>query len=231
MTKMTKGMLTKEKTYAAAKKLFYEKGYINTTVKDICAEANIKLGTFTYHFESKDSLAIDIYKEFSSAIISDVYTILEHQTDPYTDAFMRDITSYRVYYTAIHSNQHAKRFYSEICSIEAFRSVNYKMNRQFISSILNLAAEDHELFYPVTEFNLPVITSLVSGMEIRFVYDLFNHKFEDPDEEYLIDFFLFSYYSMFVKSREDLKQKINLSRVLSQNINLQITPDFKVTYS
>lgn len=231
MTKMTKGMLTKEKTYAAAKKLFYEKGYINTTVKDICAEANIKLGTFTYHFESKDSLAIDIYREFSSAIISGVYTILEHQKEPHTDAFMHDITSYRVYYTAIHSNQHVKRFYSEICSIDAFRSVNYKMNRQFISSILNLAIEDHELFYPEKEFNLPVMTALVSGMEIRFAYDLFNHKFEDPDEEYLIDFFLFSYYSMFVKNRESLKQKISLSRVLSQNINLQIISDFKVTYN
>lgn len=231
MTKITKGMQTMNRTCDAAKKLFYEKGYINTTVKDICAEANIKLGTFTYHYESKDSLAVSIYKELSSAIISSVYTLLKNNNDLDIDEFMQDITSYRTYYTAFHSNENAKRFYSEICNTDEFRSVNYKMNRQFISSILGLAAKDHHLFYPEEEFNLPIMTSLVSGMEIRFAYDLFNYKFEETDEDFLVDFFLFSYYSNFVKDRAALKEKINISKVLSQNINLQITHSFEVNYN
>ena len=47
---------TKMKIYAAAAVLFEQKGIENTTIRDICAEANVSIGSFYHHFDGKDEL-------------------------------------------------------------------------------------------------------------------------------------------------------------------------------
>ena len=49
---MAKG--TREKIINTAWKLFYEKGFGETTINDILREADISKGTFYYYFRSKD---------------------------------------------------------------------------------------------------------------------------------------------------------------------------------
>ena len=51
---MAKG--TREKIINTAWKLFYEKGFGETTINDILREADISKGTFYYYFRSKDDL-------------------------------------------------------------------------------------------------------------------------------------------------------------------------------
>jgi AcrR family transcriptional regulator len=51
---MAKG--TREKIINTAWKLFYEKGFGETTINDIIREADISKGTFYYYFRSKDDL-------------------------------------------------------------------------------------------------------------------------------------------------------------------------------
>ena len=47
---------TREKIVNTAWKLFYEKGFGETTINDILREADISKGTFYYYFRSKDDL-------------------------------------------------------------------------------------------------------------------------------------------------------------------------------
>lgn len=47
---------TREKIIETAWKLFYEKGFGETTINDILREADIAKGTFYYYFRSKDDL-------------------------------------------------------------------------------------------------------------------------------------------------------------------------------
>ncbi len=48
------------------KKLFYNKGYSNTTYNDICAAADIPPGTITYHFDGKRGIAGVIEDEYET---------------------------------------------------------------------------------------------------------------------------------------------------------------------
>lgn len=52
---------TRKKITEAAIHLFKEKGYENTSVTDICKEANITKGTFYYHFPNKDEITFEFY--------------------------------------------------------------------------------------------------------------------------------------------------------------------------
>lgn len=44
----------------AAAELFLNRGYAQTTLRDIAAEAGIKAGSIYYHFDSKESLLLDV---------------------------------------------------------------------------------------------------------------------------------------------------------------------------
>ena len=61
--KFKKGLKTKLKILDTAKKLFYEKGFAKTSVKEICEISEIKSGNFTYYFPTKETLVNEIYTE------------------------------------------------------------------------------------------------------------------------------------------------------------------------
>lgn len=63
MSKYKKGILTEKQILKSAKILFYNKGYIKTSMRDISDHADVKLGTLTYYFNKKQDLTIRIYSD------------------------------------------------------------------------------------------------------------------------------------------------------------------------
>lgn len=63
MSNYENGIETKNRILAACRKLFYQKGYNQTTFKDICAEAQVNQSSIHYHFKSKETLLSIIYEE------------------------------------------------------------------------------------------------------------------------------------------------------------------------
>ncbi len=61
--KTPKSARTREKLLKTSLALMEQKGYQNTTVRDICAKANVSIGTFYSYFPSKNDLFFDIYKK------------------------------------------------------------------------------------------------------------------------------------------------------------------------
>ncbi len=57
-----KARKTRERVLKTSLELMEKKGYQNATVREICAEADISIGTFYSHFPSKNDLFLDIYK-------------------------------------------------------------------------------------------------------------------------------------------------------------------------
>ena len=49
--------------FAAALKLFTEKGYFNTSVQDIQKEANVSIGSIYHYFKNKEAIAMAIYND------------------------------------------------------------------------------------------------------------------------------------------------------------------------
>jgi AcrR family transcriptional regulator len=56
MTEIAKAVSTKDRILDAAERLFAEKGFAQTSLRDITAEAGVNLAAVNYHFQSKDHL-------------------------------------------------------------------------------------------------------------------------------------------------------------------------------
>ena len=63
MTVKTRAAETRRKLIDAAVELFIDKGYLETTPKDIAAEAQLTTGAFYYHFASKEEIGVAIAEQ------------------------------------------------------------------------------------------------------------------------------------------------------------------------
>ncbi|MEG0376946.1 MAG: helix-turn-helix domain-containing protein [Eubacterium sp.] len=84
------GLETKESLYRSAKKIFYQKGYEKTTIKDIITDAKTKQGLLNYYFGAKENLAVQIYKDFSNDVV-----FRRFLPTPRLFVFMKAFQSYR----------------------------------------------------------------------------------------------------------------------------------------
>jgi AcrR family transcriptional regulator len=62
--------------------LFAERGYKNTTVRDIADAAGILSGSLYHHFDSKETMADEILRTFLDELFRDYRTIIERESDP-----------------------------------------------------------------------------------------------------------------------------------------------------
>ncbi len=67
---------TEEKIRAVAKKLFTEKGYSGTTIRDVAEEAGVNVALLNYYFRSKDKLFKAIFMENFQEYSDKISTIL-----------------------------------------------------------------------------------------------------------------------------------------------------------
>lgn len=61
------GDLTKEKIYQISREVFYESGYNNASMKEVCLRAGVKQSVFYYHYNDKSTLAKMLYSNFGIA--------------------------------------------------------------------------------------------------------------------------------------------------------------------
>ena len=60
-----KAQETRQRIFDTAVKLFMEKGYEETTMRDIAAEAGCSLGLAYRYFESKEVVVIQLYRQLA----------------------------------------------------------------------------------------------------------------------------------------------------------------------
>lgn len=73
---MKKGEMRKESIMQTAQKLFFEKGYADTSIQDILDELSISKGGFYHYFDSKNALLEEICRERSAQDVARVRTEL-----------------------------------------------------------------------------------------------------------------------------------------------------------
>jgi AcrR family transcriptional regulator len=78
LTRKERAQITRRKLVDAALELFFEKGYDNVTVDDICEKAGVSKGAFYGHFKSKDQAVLeeflkvdDYYREMLPEILKE----------------------------------------------------------------------------------------------------------------------------------------------------------------
>lgn len=75
--KYTKAKKTRANVLNAAMALMKDRGYYDTTIRDICAEAGVSIGTFYTYFPSKRDIFADIFGRADNIFESEVANALK----------------------------------------------------------------------------------------------------------------------------------------------------------
>lgn len=138
MKRSNKGFTTKYNILSCAKELFYLHGYKKTTVTEICNIADVKLGTFTYYFKTKEALVEEIYAEY----LMKVYTYVSFIENRRMDSLEKNTISTFLYYRIIFDDPNNVRFHYEVLqNISIFTFLEKNLRRIYANFVTDFDLE------------------------------------------------------------------------------------------
>lgn len=142
----------------AATKLTREKGWKNTTIRDICAEAGVSVGAFYHHFSSKQELMNHSFMLFDATLSAELPSGKGSPID-----LMKDILLTQTAFIVREAGSLITEYYQNILADENKSAAD--PNRIYYQSVLRYAQEarGQELLKPGLE------PEYVSELLIKFV--------------------------------------------------------------
>lgn len=110
MANYENGLDTKDHILQAAKELFYRKGYVGTTFKEISLLSKVNQGLIVYHFQNKASLANAVFRDYIKQSTRDIDREFSE-----TDELTRDFLSDYLYFRLIFEDSNFRRFMNVCC--------------------------------------------------------------------------------------------------------------------
>ncbi|KPU42515.1 hypothetical protein OXPF_43000 [Oxobacter pfennigii] len=141
-----KGQDKKEEIYKTAKKLLYEIGYTNTTIKRIAELSDAPISLVHYYFCKKDKIISCIYKDFLDNIVD---FLRETKPEIFTNSLLSHSVTSRIYYDIILNNSNNKRVYHEVL----LNKSNYHILNEYIINIYKKYIEDNSIIISDELFN------------------------------------------------------------------------------
>lgn len=148
----------KEELLDIAMKLFMEKGYINTSVKDIYTQANGSFGMFYHHFASKEEVFAAAMDRYTDLFVSGISDILLDRTIPYKERYKRVIVHWMGLINGrdkVRGTQHDE---------EVFRVLSSKMLSGAVDPVKQYLDEGIELGFIKTDDSRSSAIFIVYGM-------------------------------------------------------------------
>ena len=105
----------RQKLLESAVKLFIEKGYFNTSIRDIIVLSEIGTGTFYNYFIDKEDVLKALLEEFADKIISSIKVYYQEETDIY----VRFVETKRVTMEVFIQNEALSEIYSQVAGASA----------------------------------------------------------------------------------------------------------------
>jgi AcrR family transcriptional regulator len=133
-----KGQDKKELIYKNAKILLYEKGYINTAIKEIAQASNVPVSLVHYYFKKKDEIVRQLYYDFTNNI-----DLFLHKKVPkiFTNSILSHAVTSRIYYDIILSDAKNKRVYYEVLQ----NNSNYIILNKYVYKIYLQYIKDNKV--------------------------------------------------------------------------------------
>ena len=144
MKRSNKGILTQQRILKTSKELFYNKGFSNTTVKEICNQSNVKLGTFTYYYSTKEALISDIYAEY----LAKIYSCISYVENRKMNSLEKNTIASFVYYQILFNDDNNVKFHYDVLTKLSIFIVLGKNLRRFYSNFVrefNLDIDEKEI--------------------------------------------------------------------------------------
>lgn len=108
------GLESKEKIYNTAKELFYELGFVRTTLMEIAKASKINKAMIAYYFKNKNNLALEVYNEYMFDNRLKTQKAIDKQF-PGSNVALKTAIEYRVQNRNCRLNRHLNQFYHELC--------------------------------------------------------------------------------------------------------------------
>lgn len=211
------GEVTKEKIFKISKMLFYQKGFKDTKIDEISANAKVNRALISYHFKDKKNLGFMVYRH----IIDDFYTLctplcehlpIEEKAACYIFLSYRLLRNYSV-----------TRFITEIQSEEIFSEEMVNADKNFFYDIM----KKYDMISP---HQYDILSHLDYGIEkeiIRMVY--FNNAAEYIDEMVSMELHLILGYCGC--SSNQIDDIISHALIFLNNYTIEMKEDFEIIIS
>lgn len=217
------GIETKTALYNSARSCFYEKGYFDTSIRDIVEKAHSRLGLFSYHFESKEAAAVMVFREYIANVSTTIRRALGSIFDE-SDLLLNDMLNYRGYFTGLLRNENISRFYVELTTTECYLDQNFRYKEYFFQRLCSPQLVLNKCWRNEGMGNLFV--SLTAGMEIQMCRDYRNGRIRVPLDDAL-DAYFDTYYSLLVQSRRQVEKYVRQTREIMDTIDWAVGPGFE----
>lgn len=213
------GLETKEKILSTARTLFYENGYVKTTLSQISKVSGVNKAMVSYYFGGKEKLGLEVYNEYMVAMkvltqnaITDIF--------PEADALHRTAIELRLQSRNCRKNPNLNRFYHEMCDSNIFLKTE-SASIGFVENIsrslkMNLSALDVKV---LSLSNL----SVVHGLHIAW-----STGFIDCSAEYLVETEIWHMLRILRIEDDKIKEVIATSKKIAEKINVEVGKNFKV---
>lgn len=151
----------KQRIIEAAYQLILKKGIKETSVRDIAKEAGISVGTFTYHYPSKEELLFDIFE-----------MTMKKQDEVLAKGLCSE--------TKEEKKQALEEILSEITSNEYFMKLNYYLlgeafaqNKEMLEKMKEKYKIWREEFkaYSGDELHASLLLAMIDGLAIQMLLD------------------------------------------------------------
>jgi len=197
-------MSTKDKLIIAARKLFYEKGYHATSLKDLAKEIGTATSIIYYYFKNKEELLLRIYEGTLDETIDDLSKIAE--SDMTTTEKMTEIIKYHGRF-AMENQTWSKIFFEEESALPYdFQKSILKKKQQYNKIIEDIYSKGIKegVFKPTPD--LRIIVNSILGMYI-WAYKWYRpDRGDDPEKiaQQMADLLIDGYT---ISKSKDLDQK------------------------
>lgn len=191
---MSDKLSVKEIIFKCACDIFSEKGFLDSTVKDITEKANVNVAAITYYFGSKENL-IDMVVERYLDKLYGLFLILENRHAPpierlrtYSDSFMKLINS-NIYKNLVVQAIRAERMIEEITGLIKAHAHAYKNIIREITGIEDEHTLDLKTELYASAITYPVLLNSYTAQAIHL-------DFSRPDiREQYVDMLLKTLFS------------------------------------
>ncbi|QSX08979.1 helix-turn-helix transcriptional regulator [Alkalibacter rhizosphaerae] len=220
MAQYKKGIETKHRILSSSKKLFYQKGYTQTSCKAICEDAGVNVGLIPYYFRNKNSIASIIYSYFLIDVKEMVQKIILEQGIPYELKYATAVENW-VYMSLLLKDDRYKRFYYEICRDHVLIDENTRV----IEFFFKLHNNKYNLGFTSNEIKLIRVVSVAAGMSL---VEKYAQGYFDMSLESLIEYKIRIMYRELNHTPKDIDEIIKTSYEIFQNLDLVLMENFRL---
>ncbi|MCL1913464.1 MAG: TetR/AcrR family transcriptional regulator [Eubacteriaceae bacterium] len=165
LRKPAKNNKIKEDIYTTSKKAFYERGFLDVTLKEVAEQLGIPASLITYYFKTRDNLVSCIFDDFLKSIRNRIESYANLNIS--SILFQQILTSY-IYYDIVLSDENNTRFFKEIL-------LRKNDSYQYYSpaSDESCKAIAHEFGLTITQVEYEIFAQMQSSAKTAF----FRHYF------------------------------------------------------